>query len=259
MVKKNYPSRSIRGKRRVNRYLAQNTSLRKYVPVTVRFSIRNLTRMAQRYSSLYIKPDVGSLGIGVHKLIRRSGGYQLVLTHKKRQLHKEFSTASHVYRYLKASKHTPLIIQQSISLDKFQGRPYDLRAMVQRKPGGPWVCTGIFVKIGGKNRITTNYYQGGQMLTYEQFLQAKGYSSTERSAKQAYIKEIAIAMAKTLSKKRSGMQEMGIDLAFDKHKQLWVIEVNTYHPQFHPLKKIAPSMYRRMMRYARSYGRTRAK
>lgn len=259
MAKKDYASRSIRGKRRVSRYLSENASLRKYVPVTVRLTKRNLTRMAQRYSSLYIKPDTGSLGIGVHKLIRRSGGYQLVHTQKKQQVNKDFSRLPHVYYYLKASRHKPLIIQQGISLDKFHGRPYDLRAMVQRKPEGPWVCTGIIVKIGGRNRITTNYYQGGEVLTYEQFLQTKGYSSSERYARQAYIKDVAVAMAAVLSKKKAGMREMGIDLAFDKYKQLWVIEVNSYHPQFHPLKKIAPAMYQRMMRYARSYGRTRAK
>ncbi|MNG32334.1 hypothetical protein D3C84_1183210 [compost metagenome] len=62
-------------------------------------------------------------------------------------------------------------------------------------------------------------------------------------------------MAQLLSRKKQGMREMGIDFAYDREERLWVLEVNSKHPQFHPLKRIDPAAYRRMMSFAKAYGR----
>jgi len=55
------------------------------------------------------------------------------------------------------------------------------------------------------------------------------------------------------------MNEMGIDFARDSSGGLWVLEVNSNHPQFHPLKNIDSEAYQKMKRYASYYGRKTAK
>ncbi|MEK3882860.1 YheC/YheD family protein [Paenibacillus sp. PL2-23] len=256
---KDYASRTIRGKQRVCRYLRADAELRDYVPRTVSFSKSNIEMMASAYSALYVKPDVGSLGIGICKVTKTDAGYELKAVEGKRQWSSSFHTIGALYRRIVKGKRSRLIVQQGISLDRVNGRAYDIRAMVQRKPGKSWVLTGFLVKIGGANKIVTNYYQGGELCTLGRLEQELGYGAAENERRKRKLTETALRIARTLSARQSGMHEMGIDFAFDRNGSLWVLEVNSNHPQFHPLKRLAPRMYRKMMEYAKAYGRHSAK
>ncbi|RJX39417.1 hypothetical protein D3P09_08225 [Paenibacillus pinisoli] len=255
---KNYASRNIRGKLRVCNYLLKDAELRQYVPRTVSFSRSNLQMMTDAYSSIYVKPDVGSLGIGVCKVKRKGKGYELKAVDGKRQWSARYDSFSGLYQKLSAMK-GKLIIQQGIKLDCVNGRPYDIRAMVQRRPGGSWVCTGFMVKAGAAQKIVTNYYQGGTIYTLGKLHRKLGLSGDEASRRERALSSASLRIARALSRRRSGMNEMGIDFARDSSGSLWVLEVNSNHPQFHPLKNIDSEAYQKMKRYASYYGRKTAK
>ncbi|MHA6483060.1 YheC/YheD family protein [Paenibacillus sp. strain BS8-2] len=259
MSKRRYASSRIRGKLKVCRYLESDAATRLYVPETVSFGLANMKWMIDRYGSLYIKPDVGSLGIGIRKLERTAAGYSLKETTNRSQRTRKFNTIDGVYRYLHSHNSEKLIIQQAISLDKLDGRPYDIRVMVQRKPGGQWTCTGDSAKIGGAGKIVTNFYQGGSVLTLRKLHDRLGLRAGAGAARERQLRTAAISIAETLSARKSGMREMGIDFARDRSGRLWVLEVNSNHPQFHPMKSIDRKAYERMKEYAASYGRYSAK
>lgn len=256
---KNYASRNIRGKLRVCHYLLADADLSQYVPKTVSFSRPNLAAMLEIYSSVYVKPDVGSLGIGVCKIKRAASGYVLKGVDGKQQWKELYEKADGLYDRIARTNNGKLIIQQAIRLDRVGGRPYDIRVMVQRKPGGSWVCTGMMVKVGAAKKIVTNYYQGGVICTLSKLHHHLGVTAEEGKRREQALASAALRIASTLSGKQSGMQEMGIDFAQDKVGKLWVLEVNSNHPQFHPLKQLDPQAYDKMMRYAVSYGRHDAK
>ena len=257
--KKKYASRSIVGKQRVCNYLSANKSLKRHAPHTVSFSQGHLKMMINKYDMLYVKPNVGSHGIGVFKLKRSDSGYELFEIVKKKQISKHYNSISGVYDRLKKQKPAKLIIQKGISLDTVKGCPYDIRVMVQRKPGGPWVCTGIVVKVGARNKIVTNYYQGGSIYTMKQLGKMQGKSSAATEGRVRKMTDLALRISLALSKKQSGMHEMGIDFAYDKQNHLWVIEVNSNHPQFHAIKQLDRKAYNKMLHFAASYGRHSAK
>lgn len=259
MYKKRYASSNISGKLRVCRYLSANKQLKRHVPETVPFSLTNLEMMINRYDMLYVKPDIGSHGIGIFMLERVETGFELYEIVKKKQISNRYDSVSDVFDRLNAAKSAKLIIQKGISLDKVNGCPYDIRAMVQRKPGGSWVCTGFLVKVGARNKIVTNYYQGGAIYSMKKLGKAQGLSNAATAGRVRKMTQTALRISRTLSMKRSGMHEMGIDFAYDKQKQLWVLEVNSNHPQFHPLKQLDPNAYKKMKRFAASYGRHGAK
>lgn len=256
---KNYASRNIRGKLRVCRYLRSDAGLRKYVPKTVAFSLSNLESMAGSFASVFVKPDAGSLGIGICKVKRIASGYELKSIVGKKQVTSIKNSAAEVYERIVGKKTGKLIIQQGIQLDRVNGRPYDIRVMAQRKPGGSWACTGYIVKVGAADKIVTNYYQGGSIWTLRKLHDRLALSAQEMDRRTRLLTSKTLRMANTLSAKRQGMQEMGIDFAFDTDNRLWVLEVNSNHPQFHPLKRLDPQAYHKMMRYAASYGRQDAK
>lgn len=259
MSKKNYASRTIRGKLKVCRYLQADGALRQYVPKTVSFNRANLETMAAGHSTVYVKPDVGSLGMGIFKLKRHNSGYTLKEITGKRQKSRTYSSVGGAYNRIAAMKSGPMIIQQGIGLATVNNRPYDIRVMVQRKPGGAWTVTGHMVKVGAAGKIVTNYYQGGTIYTIGKLHRQLGLSESEGAQRTAKLSSVALQMAKLLSRKRSGMHEMGIDLAIDHSGRIWVLEVNSNHPQFHPLKTLDRSAYNKMKEYARSYGRDAAK
>ncbi|WP_168123716.1 YheC/YheD family protein [Paenibacillus sp. HB172176] len=259
MSAKKYASSTIRGKLRVCSYLKANRRLKPHVPHTKGFNRMNLEQMLGQHGSLYVKPDIGSLGIGIMNVKKTSEGYELKEITGKRQRVSSFRTASSLYESMLGKQKGKLIIQQAITLDLVNGRPYDIRVMVQRRPGGKWTCTGFLVKVGAANKIVTNYYQGGDIYTLHKLNEKLGLSSDESARRKADFTNLALEIARTLSKRKSGMREMGVDFAYSKSDRIWVLEVNSNHPQFHPLKKLDSAAYKKMKSFAASYGRTDAK
>lgn len=252
MRTKNYNSATIVGKLKVYYYLAANHQLNKHLPYTASFSKKNLKRMTESFRCLYIKPNVGSLGIGIYKLETDDEGYLL----RSRKRTRRFTDIHSLYRHLLNVKKKKLLIQQAVGLDRVQGNPYDLRAMVQRKPKGKWTCTGVIAKVGKPNKIVTNYHQGGRLVNMSKLFRQLQLSPEEGEERLALIRKTALQIARVLSKKKSGMREMGIDFAVEEEsKQLFVLEVNSRQPQFAPIRKVDRAMYNRVMSYARAYGR----
>ncbi|MFC4100815.1 YheC/YheD family protein [Paenibacillus xanthanilyticus] len=255
MTRKTYNSATLRGKLRVCRYLSADDELRELVPRTVRFTRKGMLNMSERCTALYIKPDVGSLGMGIFKVTRSEGGCELLATVRRKQSRKTFDTIEKAYGHMKAKAKGPMIIQAAVELDAVDGSPYDLRVMVQRKPGGKWTVTGKFAKIGVKGKIVTNYAQGGRVVTLSELWHRKGLSEHEGERRGELLERKALGIARLLSGKRAGMREMGVDFAFDRSGRLWVLEVNSNHPQYYPLRHIDRRAYQRMKRFAASYGR----
>ncbi|SDS97036.1 YheC/D like ATP-grasp [Paenibacillaceae bacterium GAS479] len=254
---KTYKSRALWGKLRVSRMLLKDSATASLIPTTRSLSLKLLILMLARYKTLYIKPNIGSLGMGIHRLSRYSyGDYELISVVSRKQITQTFSTIEGVYLHLKrAEVNGKLIIQRGVSLDLVGGKPYDLRTMVQRRPNGPWTYTGTIAKIASPNRIVTNVHQGAQVCMVSKLWEMQGLSLQTARAYERMIESKALAISRSLSRQYTGMYEMGIDFAFDRSKKLWVIEVNTNHPEFGPVKKLDRATYNRMASYARSYGR----
>lgn len=255
-MKKDYKSSTIVGKLKVYHYLLADSRLKKHLPKTMAFSKKNLRKMTSRYSLLYIKPNVGSLGLGIFKVTTNEYGY----TAKTNKRTRHFEDLNDLYFFIKDIKQEKkkLIIQKGIRLDKVQGKPYDLRAMVQRKPGGKWTVTGIIAKVGKAGKIVTNFHQGGRLMKLSTMFRKQGLSEGEAESIREHIRWLALTSARKLSGRKKGMREMGIDIAVDEYtNRLYILEVNSRQPQFSPIIKISPQMYQRMMSFARSYGRRR--
>jgi glutathione synthase/RimK-type ligase-like ATP-grasp enzyme len=252
MSTKNYSSARIVGKLKTHQYLLSSGVMKKFLPHTTSFNAANLKSMIERYAMLYIKPDVGSQGIGVYKLTRHAGGYTLKSTNRQTQ---SFTNLKQVYQYMKQKLRRKYIIQQGIPLEKVSGRTYDIRAMIQRKPGGDWTVTGSFAKVGKANMIVNNYYQGGKIVLMNKLFQHLNKSPAQANARLDQMSRVSHKVAQILSSKKPGMYELGIDFGYNEYGHLWILEVNSRHPQIYPLKTIAPDMYVRMLDYAKSIGR----
>ncbi|WP_209445715.1 YheC/YheD family protein, partial [Paenibacillus etheri] len=140
------------------RVLVRNQELNKHIPLTRKMDKNILNEMLQKYKMVYIKPCCGSLGQGVIrvKLARAQYSYQSG-TH----VHK-FSNYDMAYRaILREAQGKSYLVQKGIRLLVYDGRPFDIRVMVQRNSKGGWEATGVAGRVAHPRKVVTNGSQGG--------------------------------------------------------------------------------------------------
>jgi glutathione synthase/RimK-type ligase-like ATP-grasp enzyme len=126
--------------------------------------------------------------------------------------------------------------------------------VVQKSQGGSWKSTAIITKIGKRGKVTTNYHQGGRLGAFRSTLASAGYGKAAITRKEAQLMQLGRSVGRVFNHQRNGFRELGLDVALDSKLRTWILEVNT-RPHFSAIKHWNRSMYRRIMYYARKYGR----
>lgn len=253
------------------RVLVRSPELRKHIPVTRRMSKSILQELLQKYGMVYIKPCCGSLGRGVIRIERLTGSgetdasgreHSNGASRQKEQYRYQAGTQvssitgyDKLYRAIAGeTEGKPYLVQKGIRLLTYDGRPFDIRVMVQKSPKGQWEATGVAGRVAHPRKVVTNGSQGGTIYPVEDLL--KAYTSmNKRTALIAALKRIGVKAAVQLSSSYPGIREIGVDIALDKGLRPWILEVNTF-PDPCPFTKLPDSrMLRRIVRYGKAYGR----
>ncbi|WP_426451644.1 YheC/YheD family protein [Paenibacillus sp. S-38] len=236
------------------KWLLGSKPLKSRVPDTKPFTRSALQTMLKRYpSSVYFKPTRGSGGNGIARIERLSSGkYRLHHGHKKQVLPSLAGLHAELKRF---AGRRPYLLQRGIHLLKSRGRPFDLRVMVQKTRSGRWLSTGIFAKLGRPGKVVNNYNQGGRIELLPEVLKGAGIPKGRRVRMKWQLKRMGTKAGRCFDRHRKGFRELGLDVAIDRSRRMWILEVNT-RPQYYPLKALKnKSMYYRIRRYARQYGR----
>ncbi|QTH45933.1 YheC/YheD family protein [Cohnella sp. LGH] len=250
-----YASKSIASKWRKTGWMLGDSSLRPFVPETRLFGRASLEAMLSRYAVVYFKPSRGTGGKKISRIERiKAGSYRLKGTGGNRS----GLSADELYARLKSlAGGKQYLLQRGIDLAHTGGKPFDLRVMVQ-KDGSQWVTTALFAKIGKKGRVVTNYHSGGKVAGFKKTMKGAGYSESSAGEAQRKLGQIGEATGQCFDRHRDGFREIGLDVAVDKAGRYWVLEANT-RPQYYPLKSVDRSAYRRIIDYAKKYGRVKGR
>jgi hypothetical protein len=199
--------------------------LREYLPDTMLFTPKNFIQMIDKYTVLFLKPDLGMKGQGVMKVSREEEDYII-------------RTAYHTHKYpskkLAALKLKHLIgdkryiVQQGIDLIKLEDKPIDFRALMHLKPEGDWRFFGIMGKVAAPNSFVTNHSNGGKAI---RLYDALGVSKEEGKEWYLQIKDISLLIASAMKEHFPKIAELGLDIAIDTERKIWLVEANT-KPQF---------------------------
>lgn len=234
------------------RIVQQNRELARHVPATRTFSRRRLFAMLERYRMVYVKPDRGSLGVGVMRVDKIKGGYR----YQNGTRIYACPTFQSLYRALRRMiGGERYLIQRGISALRRGGCPFDFRIMIQRNTAKSWICTGIAGRVAHPRKIVSNGSQGGTIYSADALLRPiAGRTATVRI--QRKMKQLAKLTSAQFSRSYSAMNELGLDIAVDRSLKPWILEVNT-RPDPCPFTKLDDkSAIRRIVRYAKSYGRS---
>ncbi|QQE76600.1 YheC/YheD family protein [Brevibacillus composti] len=224
--------------------LLQDEKLHPYLPDTVRFSPEALWSHLEKYGAVILKPSGGGGGAGIIKLTQLEDEKFLVHSGSGKKTLDGRTAAVAYIRSLFRPK--PYLIQPYLSLGQIQGRPFDVRVMIQRKKGQPWVVTGWLAKLAGPGYIVTNVARSrGKVLPLGTAL-AQSNCQVVPELRET-LQELALTVGYRLGKKYPTLRMVGLDVGIDVSGHPWIIEAN-FRPAISLFQKLPDRrMYRQII------------
>lgn len=186
-----------------------------------------LKKMTEVYSTLFIKPTRGSLGLGIIRIRKQQNG-TFILHQSSRDEVKQF-TFNHFksmhYHLKKQLARAPYQIQQGIHVLHLHSRPVDFRILMHKDGHNKWQITSTIARVGGAQQIVSNVARGGHMKDARTVLNQAKLTNPRAIHKKIHLaaKQIAIATDKSIP---GLFGEFGIDLAVDTRGRPYLLEVN---------------------------------
>ncbi|WNQ12230.1 YheC/YheD family protein [Paenibacillus aurantius] len=243
------PLRYVEEKLLKDKAMRKDPRLRHHLPETLPWSPGILAIMISRYPTVFIKPDVGSLGNGIVR-VKKQKNHRLQVSWGLHHREVDRNSLLPVLRTL-LSPRRAYLVQQGLQLAKYRNRLLDIRVFMQ-KPDKAWRISGKVVRVGAPGRFVTNYHQGARPETVENVLSAL-YPRDPDKVKHTIreINQVSAMAAKALDREFPGLRTLGIDIAVDNKGRVWIIEVNTA-PTFNTFRALKDkTMYYRILRRAR--------
>ncbi len=231
-----------------NQYAAmkEDPVLKRMLVPTEKYTIRGLARALKRSPILFLKPEIGGQGRGIMKIERVTSGYLIRYGTHRKILKSSKEVLSSIHRKI---GNKPYILQKGIELLTIRDRPIDFRVLLL-KPKNDWVTMGVMGKWAKKNKVVTNYSQGGKAISVKQALRG----SKKLNVHANLFEQEVSRLGKYLAEKYFNYSSMfGLDIAMDKNGKLWIIEGNT-RPGY-KLFRHHEELYFRIRRYVKQLRR----
>ncbi|SDI47179.1 YheC/D like ATP-grasp [Alteribacillus bidgolensis] len=200
-----------------------NKFLAKHQPDTKMANKRTVREMLKKYKSLMIKPNRGEVGRGIMKIQQKASG-KWCLYYKNNNKWKKKYFKNKLPKLLLNRIKKPHLVQETIDLAAYHGKPFDLRVSVQKNQLRKWQVSAIFVKVAKDGQFLTNMGQGATAYTLQQILKSHPSLTLEKIEKK--IKTFAIKLAKHIASHKKNMADFGFDIGVSKQGIPYLIEVN---------------------------------
>ena len=220
--------------------LARHDRLKQFLPKTCPYSPGALASYLTHYGNVVIKSELGGGGSQVCRVSKRSRGYQW----------QDYRQTAHA-RHLRDLQTTlprwvvreQCVVQEYIDLLPMNGRPTDIRIIVQRNERGLFEMTGTFCKTAPPSRFVTNVKQGGAISSLSKYLHACCRDKSTRRQLRDQLRRVATDIGNHLGAQfRNSVY--GIDFGLDHAHRIFIIEVNT-KPSLEILAEISARMHQR--------------
>lgn len=212
-------------------YLQKFPEVRGYLPDTRRIiGFRQVLMMLEKYGDVYLKPRSGSLGRGIINLRKTGSGEVLVRITRNGPDHVGLISSPEKLRNLLERRvgQRPYIIQQGIPLAQVEGRPFDIRILMQKDLEGDWRQSSSVVRVAREGRIVANLAGGGEMFRVRGILERVFLKKVEEEGMIEQLRIAGRTIAEALEKAMGQtFGELGLDMGVDMDRKIWLIEVNS--------------------------------
>lgn len=212
------------------RALGRHPELSRHLPETMLFRDGGgLQRFLQRHRRIYLKAVGGSLGNDIMQLSYNERGTLLLRYNAgpTRTRTARFDSWGRLLEQIaQLMRGRKFVMQQAIRLALADGRPFDLRLLVQKHPSGRWNFTGGAARVAGPGQITTHVPRGGRRLAMDEALH-KGFGEAAAAPLSAHVASLATKAASAMEQAlRREFIEMSLDVGVDVHGHAWIFELN---------------------------------
>lgn len=238
-----------RGKWTKYKLLSTSSMLRHAMPDTQILDKNNFYSFMKKYIHVIVKPSDGSGGVGVMQVLSERNGAYMVQYGKVK---KKINGLPETYQFIRKKTKKTYLIQQRISLAEMNGKPFDLRVMVQKKRGSNWVVTGILAKIAGSGYFITNIVRSkGKAVPLHTAITHSNIKGRSTRHIQSQINKLALTAAKHLQKYYR-LHTIGLDVGIDTNGKIWLIEANFKPDKTYFFRLKDKTMYKRIMAFYRN-------
>ncbi|KRE93305.1 hypothetical protein ASG89_07350 [Paenibacillus sp. Soil766] len=205
----------------IHRLLRASANSSEFLPHTMKYSRENLIKAIHREDSFFVKPTNSSVGKGIIKVTAMPDRTWQVWW--SNQLPRQLVEQQMIDFIDEKVNGQSYLIQKTIPLSMYEGRPYDLRVSVQRGARGQWGVTGIAGKVAADGRHVTNLAKGGEAVICEKLFLSNGFDPV---VKREQVEKAALQIAESLSQQIPSISDVGMDIGIDHQGAIWLIEVN---------------------------------
>jgi len=227
-----YFNRRFFDKWEVHRVLRGDPRLAPHLPPTERLAgPGHLERRLRDWGRVWIKPSGGSLGRGI-VVVRRGPGTGVTMLRpagpgwRARRVRSAAALRRALAGILRRGDY---VLQAELDLARFQGRPFDIRVLMQRTGSGRWRRTKVYARVAPPGGLTANIAQGGRGLPLGTVLAgASGEVPARRDQILQTLRRLCWDLVEALEQgtgERLG--EVALDLGVDGRGHVWFIEANS--------------------------------
>lgn len=198
---------------------------RRFLPATrVYEGPTSLLNAVRAFGAAVVKPDRGSLGrriacieaIGRRFLVRFNADSGC----SQRRLLGAADLAAFARRWYAPGS---ALVQERIPLLEWEGRPFDLRALLQRLPCGAWSLTGVAGRLAPEGGVTTHTVRGGERVPLAELEAHFGRLIPELSQLEAVLARCARAIEEGAGAR---FFELSFDVGLTAEGRLCIFEAN---------------------------------
>lgn len=221
----------LKGKWQLAELVAQSP-LSRYLPHTVRYTTqKDALTFLQKNKAIVAKPIGGSHGRGIVAIFRSKQNnpyYVIGRTKENRALSLTFENIRHTLNWLdRFIGNTRYILQPYLHLRTPGNVPFDIRVLMQKDERQQWQMTGMAVRTGAPNALTSNLHSGGTAKKIAPFLTQLFYDRQTVQRIEQEIRTLCQRISLLIEQKHGRLCELGIDIGIDTQKRVWLLEVNS--------------------------------
>jgi glutathione synthase/RimK-type ligase-like ATP-grasp enzyme len=216
----------LHGKWEVYEILLKYEQLQPYIPKSR--IVKQLSDILPEIQThpMILKPKAGSQGKDIYRVEKKHHVIDITGRDDKNQPFKTELPTSQLKTWLKRLL-TPnrFLIQPYLELTTQEGRSYDIRSLVQKNIEGKWTITGMAVRCGKKDSLTSNIHGGGDVYPIAPFLQ-KEFGDNAQSIIDK-LQKLSLEICSSLEEHHGRLTEVGVDFGIDRHQNIWLLEANS--------------------------------
>lgn len=225
-----YLTRGLPGKWTVYQALKQQPRAAAFLPETTLYrSPRQLRSQLARWGGdVFMKPLYGTHGKKTLQVSRKTGHYQLTgRDGGNRVFTQQFDSLQAMSRFLEGfCRGKPFLMQPFLKLSTREGKPFDIRVLMQKGADGAWSRTGMAARIGRTGTLTSNLHGGGTAASAPVFLKHELGPAAAKSV-LSVIRELSALIPPLLEEHFGRLAELGLDFGVDDNAKVWILEVNS--------------------------------